>query len=199
MRILITGASGKLGRELTKLIPNALTPSHQELDVSNERNIYKYIQENLPDVVIHLAAFVSPAKCEIEKEKAWVTNVSGTKYLVEACEKFAPECYFLLISTPCVFSGKEGNYHENSLPYPENFYSVTKFVQEIIIQQSKLRFCIMRGNFVSFEKYPYPKAFTDRWGTYLFAHQLARAILDVIIIRATGIIHLVGNKKISMY
>jgi dTDP-4-dehydrorhamnose reductase len=203
-KILITGSSGKLGKYTKEVFQRdekyfLLTPSHQELDITIREKVFDYIASNRPEIILHLAAATSPPKCEINKEWAWNTNVNGTINLVDACEKEIPNCYFVLMSTPCVFSGEEGNYNENSIPYPKNFYGFTKAIQEIIVLRSKLKSLVIRGNFVPREKWPYPKAFIDRFGTYLFADQLAKAIKEVIEARLTGVVHIVGNKKISMY
>jgi dTDP-4-dehydrorhamnose reductase len=202
--VLITGSSGRLGRYVKEIFSTdknyaVLSPAHQELDVTKREEVFLYIDACKPDVIIHLAAATSPPKCESNKEWAWKTNVVGTINLIDACEKYIPDCYFILMSTPCVFSGEEGNYDENSIPYPQNFYGFTKVIQEIIVMRSKLRFLIIRGNFVPYEKWPYPKAFVDRFGTYLFAHQLAKGIKEVVEANLTGLVHIVGNKKISMY
>jgi dTDP-4-dehydrorhamnose reductase len=69
----------------------------------------------------------------------------------------------------------------------------------MIVRSSNLTYLIIRGNFVSREKWPYPKAFTDRYGTYLFAEDVAKGIKDVLDERLTGIVHIVGDKKISMF
>ena len=58
---------------------------------------------------------------------------------------------------------------------------------------------IIRTNFVSRKQWPYPKAFTDRFGTYLFSDQVANGIYEVIQNNLDGIIHIVGDEKISMY
>jgi hypothetical protein len=46
----------------------------------------------------------------------------------------------------------------------------------------------------------YPKAFTDRYGTYLFAQGVAKGIRDILESETEErIIHLCGDRKISMY
>jgi dTDP-4-dehydrorhamnose reductase len=203
IKVLITGSSGKLGRYVKEVFSTekytVLSPSHQELDVIKREEVFHYIEAHKPDIVIHLAAATSPPRCEINKEWAWKTNVIGTINLIDACEKYVLNCYFVLMSTPCVFSGEEGNYDEESIPYPSNFYGFTKAIQEIIVMRSKLKYLIIRGNFVPKEKWPYPKAFIDRFGTYLFADQLAKGIKEVVEANLTGIVHIVGKKKMSMY
>jgi hypothetical protein len=44
------------------------------------------------------------------------------------------------------------------------------------------------------ERWPYPKAFVDRFGTYLFADDLARAIKNVVEEGFTGILHVCGEE-----
>jgi len=200
--MLITGASGNLGSELSKLYPKAAKPSHKELDIIDRYKVFKFIAENRPRKIIHLAALVGIRECEENRELAWKTNVLGTKNLVDACLKYKSKVYFAYMSTPCVFSGnpKEAPFFEDSIPYPKNFYSLTKLIGECIVRFSGLENkLIIRGNFVPRKKWPYEGAFTDRWGTYLFADQLAKAIKEVVNKKLTGIVHLVGDKKISMY
>jgi len=45
----------------------------------------------------------------------------------------------------------------------------------------------------------HPKAFTDRFGTYLFAENVASAIREIFDANIEGAIHIVGDKKLSMY
>jgi dTDP-4-dehydrorhamnose reductase len=199
-KVFITGGTGKLGRELIKVFPNSLHPSHNELDITDGNAVRNFIKENLPDVVIHTAAITSVRRCEEEKELAWKVNVGGTENLVKACLEYQPNCYFVYISTACVFHGDRGDYTENDIPYPKNFYSLTKLIGECIVKYSGLKkWLIIRTNFVAREKWPYPKAFIDRYGTYLFNDDLALAIKSVIADNLTGIIHVCGEEKMSMF
>ena len=106
--VLITGSTGRLGRELIKFFPNALTPTRNELDVADSQKVDYYVKSHLPKIVIHLAAITDIRKCEENENLAWKTNVEGTLKIVKACEKFVSECYFVYMSTPCVFSGEKG-------------------------------------------------------------------------------------------
>jgi dTDP-4-dehydrorhamnose reductase len=199
-RILITGGTGKLGRELVKIFPNSLHPTHEELDITHENSVFNFIKDNRPSLIIHAAAITSVRRCETEKELAWKVNVGGTENLVKACLKYQPNCYFIYISTACVFHGDRGNYAETDIPYPKNFYSLTKLIGECVVKYSGLRkWLIIRTNFVAREKWPYPKAFVDRWGTYLFADDLSKAIKKVMEQSLTGIVHICGEEKLSMY
>jgi dTDP-4-dehydrorhamnose reductase len=52
---------------------------------------------------------------------------------------------------------------------------------------------------VAKEKWRFPKAFVDRFGTYLFAEDAARGIRDVLEAKLQGIVHICGDKKLSMF
>lgn len=196
--ILITGGSGKLGSKLKEIFSDALTPTHQELDISKRDDVFKYVEEHKPDLIIHAAALTGVGQCDNNKELAWNSNVEGTENIVDACLKHNPGVYFVYISTACVFRGDRGMYNEKDIPNPKNFYAITKLIGEFIVK--KLEKClIVRTNFVAKEKWMYPKAFTDRFGTYLFAEDVARGVRDVIENEMRDIVHVVGDKKISMF
>lgn len=199
MKVLITGGSGALGTSLKKYFKGAYCPSHKEVDVSDPKIVEEVILKYKPDTVIHAAALVKVRDCENNKEKAWLTNVEGTQNIVNALKKLNNNCYLIYISTACVFSGeKEKYYTEEDIPSPKNYYSFTKVCSEMITRQYK-NTCIIRTNFVAKKQWEYPKAFTDRFGTYLFADNVAQGIFDVFSEKKNGIIHVVGDKRLSMY
>lgn len=195
--ILITGSRGALGSELEKKFPDAITPDHEVLDITNKEKVMEFFKDRKIDVVIHAAAITSVRKCEEEKNLAWKTNLDGTKNLINGFASTNPSGKFVYISTACVFDGHSGMYKESSIPYPENFYALTKLLGEQEVKKLS-NHLIIRTNFVSRKKWPYPKAFSDRFGTYLFAEDVANGIKDVLDSDSKGIIHIVGDKKISM-
>ena len=198
MTILVTGGSGSLGSELQKIFPDCLSPSSNDLDITNKENIENYLKTYSIDVIIHTAAITSVRLCEENKQLAWNTNVQGTKNLVDYILKSNSNIKFIYVSTACVFDGHSGMYDEDDIPYPENFYALTKLLGECEI--SKLSdFLIVRTNFVSKKPWPYPAAFIDRFGTYLFASNVAIGIKEILENNLSGLVHIVGNKKISMY
>jgi dTDP-4-dehydrorhamnose reductase len=200
LNVLITGGSGKLGRELIKVFPYSLHPTTAELDITDKDAVYKFIKEHLPDLLIHCAAITDIRRCEENKELAWKVNVSGTKNLVDACLRYKKNCYFFYTSTACVFYGDKGDYVETDIPYPKNFYALTKLLGEFVVHCSNLeKWLIIRTNFVAKASWPYPRAFIDRYGTYLFAGDLALAIKSTIEQNYTGILHVCGEEKLSMF
>jgi len=198
MTVLITGGSGALGKELNSFFPENLSPTHDELDITNKQLVFDFIKENKIDSIIHTAALTKVRVCEEKQSLAWDINVEGTKNLVEATIQSKSNINFIYISTACVFDGHSGMYSEKSIPYPENFYSLTKLLGEIEVNKLP-NALIIRTNFIPKKPWPYERAFTDRFGTYLFADQVANGISDVMKEKLTGIVHVVGDKKMSVF
>ncbi len=198
MTILITGSTGSLGSELQKIFPDSVTPTHKEFDICDLNMVKDFFHKYKIDIVIHAAALTTVRGCEENKLLAMQVNVEGTHNLVSEFKNSNPDGKFVYISTACVFDGHSGMYDELNIPYPENFYSLTKLLGEYQVK-SFSNSLIIRTNFVSRKKWPYPKAFTDRFGTYLFSDQVANGIHEVIQKNLDGIIHIVGDKKISMH
>jgi dTDP-4-dehydrorhamnose reductase len=198
-KFLITGGNGTLGNELVKIFSGSLHPSHKELDLTDKKAVFNFIEKERPEVVIHCAALTGIRECEQNQKAAWMTNVEGTRNIVEGLEKNGSS-YFVYLSTACVFRGDVGNYVETDIPYPKNFYALTKLLGEFEVKYSNLRkWLIIRTNFVGREKWPYEKAFVDRYGTYLFADDLASAMASLIKNDLGGIVHVCGEEKISMF
>ena len=199
MKLLITGASGALGQSLKKIFKNSFCPSHSEMDIANQHSVEKTILSYKPNVLIHAAALVGIRECEENKQKAWLTNVEGTQNIVNSLKKLNNNCYFIYMSTACVFAGENKKYYtEDDIPAPKNYYSITKLCGELIVRQYE-NACIIRTNFVPKKQWKYPKAFIDRFGTYLFSDNVAEGIFDVVKKKEKGIIHIAGQKRISMY
>ena len=198
MTLLLTGVTGVLGSELKKLFPDSISPSHKEFDICDKPKVDKFFKNNHIDLVIHTAALTTVRGCEEDKILATKINVEGTKNLVDGLFHSNSDGYFVYISTACVFDGSSGMRNEDELPDPTNFYSSTKLLGEYEIKKLK-KSLIIRTNFTGRKKWPYPKAFTDRFGTYLFSDQVAKGIKEVIEHNLEGIVHIVGEKRISMF
>tara|TARA_B110000495_G_C22916276_1_gene535249 strand:- start:60 stop:779 length:720 start_codon:yes stop_codon:yes gene_type:complete len=198
MTILVTGGDTSLSRELKFFFNDILIPNSKELDLTNRQNIKKFLSIYDFDCIIHNESLMNIRECEENKSKAEMINVKSTEILVNVIQQINPTIQFIHLSTPCIFDGKKGMYIESSIPCPPNFYGLTRMSSEIIAQKLK-NHCIIRTNYVSKEKWRYKKAFVDRFGTYLFTEQVAKGILELKQENISGIVHLVGDKKISMY
>lgn len=199
MKVLITGSSGALGRSLKGVFKGAFCPAHEKMDITDATSVERTILGYKPETLIHAAALVGIRECEEHKEKAWLTNIEGTQNIVNTLKKLDNSCYLIYISTACVFAGQNNRFYtEDDIPAPKNYYSLTKLCGEIVVRQYK-NACIIRTNFAPKQQWKYPKAFIDRFGTYLFTDQAAKGIFDVYKKMEKGIIHIVGDKRMSMY
>ncbi|MDA9049273.1 NAD-dependent epimerase/dehydratase family protein [Gammaproteobacteria bacterium] len=103
MKVLITGASGMVGRELEKLIPDAYCPSSSELDLMDSNAVKVYMDKGKFDYVIHLAAYVGSLHDNIDNrtlyfDKNILMNTIVTKYSYESGVK-----NFLGILSTCIY------------------------------------------------------------------------------------------------
>ncbi len=197
MSIVITGGTGTLGRALGAALPDALRPTRGQLDITDERSVRQYLTFHPPTSVVHAAALTDLRRCEEDRDLAWRVNVKGTGTLLRIARKVAPDCYFLYVSTAGVFRGDTGNYHEESRPDPVNHYGVTKWKGEEHVRAFKGT-CVVRTNFARRGKWPHPFAFVDRFGTFLYDTGAAKGIGDVLAARATGIVHVCGEVRLSL-
>ena len=203
-KILITGGSGRLGRACKKIMPHAQYPTKSELNLQKNETIVKYFANYKIEIVIHLAAIASIPSCENNKSIAYDVNVNGTRRLIKAAVKSGTVKHFIYVSTACVFPGTNPDSieDEDSIPNPKNYYGITKLLAEEIVKSfdsPALKITILRTNFSSMP-WEYPKAFIDRYGTYLFPQGVAKGLRDIIVSKPKNpIIHICGDKKISMY
>ena len=141
MKLLITGSSGMLGKEIfkafakenkykvfgvDKLANNEISANEQIIgDLTDYHFLDDLLKDIDPDIIIHCAAIVNLKTCEDNKALTESLHVEVPKKLVE----FNPEKLKLLyISTDSIFDGITGNYSEEDKPNPLNYYAKTKLL-----------------------------------------------------------------------
>lgn len=200
-KVLITWWTGRLGKACKKIFPHAIYPTRKDMDITQSHMIESFLKEKKPKYIIHLAALASIPACEENKDLAWKINVKAVRDLAEISKKIWVE-KFLYLQSACIFSWENAPYDENSIPNPKHYYWFTKVIAEEIIKSynnSNFKVLIARTNFTTMP-WEYEKAFTDRFGTYLFAQWVAKGMKEFLQDNKWHtIIHLCGDKKISMY
>lgn len=125
----VTGASGKVGREL---IRRGCIPL--ECDVTKADEVYRSIQQSGVELVIHCAAITDVDYCEKKENEKEVYNVNvrGTGRVLTACQMLGIKMIY--ISTDHVFDGKRwfGSYKETDKPNPINYYGYSKWAGELV-------------------------------------------------------------------
>ena len=150
MNILVTGASGRIGKVL---VPTLREQGHRvtcfDVRVPDRSRIdpgISWIQGNLAkstgikellkgqDVVIHLGAYMSWDKKE--NKKLFSSNVQGTFFLLEGCVQNSIK-KFVFISSGEVYPESKPEYlpiDENHPRKPTSFYGETKLIGEELVQ-----------------------------------------------------------------
>jgi len=124
MKLLITGSNGLVGSHFVENYPKNLentiiSPSSEELDITDATSVNNFFKLQKVDAIIHFAAFTDVSKAEEERNNkkgaCWIVNVEGTANLIRAASK--QSVYFIYISTDTVFSGHK----DNPGPYKEDY------------------------------------------------------------------------------
>lgn len=132
-RLLITGASGFLGRRTAEFYSKTCrlaAPSHAELDITDPENIRTVFQDFQPHYVIHTAAVSELGMCEKDPEGSWRINVDGSRNIAAACAEFSAKC--LLCSSDQVYAGngQKGPHREEEPLTPPSIYGREKKTAE---------------------------------------------------------------------
>ena len=133
MKVLVTGVKGQLGFdciiELKKKGHCPIGIDRDELDLTQEEEVYSFIRSIKPNCIIHCAAYTAVDKAEEDSDSCCKVNVEATKYLVNVSKEL--DIKLLYISTDYVFDGlKTGEYEINDLPNPKSVYGNTKYLGE---------------------------------------------------------------------
>jgi dTDP-4-dehydrorhamnose reductase len=190
-KILFTGGSGLLGREVRKLLPDALYPSSAEFDVTNDAQIHQYIQGKSLSVLVHAAALTSPPRVDKEPARAIEVNIVGTANVARLC--MAHGLKLVYISTDYVFRGDQGNYGEEDAVHPVNKYAWSKLGGECAARMAD-NWLIVRTTFGP-NVFPYEKAFVDQYTSRQSVSQIAAKLVGLLGHDLTGVIHLGGPRR----
>lgn len=188
--ILITGGSGRLGSALRKVLPDAITPTHSEMDILLPAVCRRWIYEIQPRAIVHCAGYVNALLAETHKKECMLANVTGTYNVLYAHIGIR----FIYMSSDYVFDGTEGDYSEDSIPNPVNFYGLTKYAGEVVTL-TRPDTLVVRAPFRYGPPWPYPRAFADQWTSARFVDEVAADIAKVADTRLTGIIHIGGPPR----
>lgn len=87
-KILITGASGMLGTEVSKLFPNSTKISGREqLDLANIKSVQEFLNKNQYETIIHLAAITNLNRCRDNPHACDVVHNQIVDLFNERCTK----------------------------------------------------------------------------------------------------------------
>jgi dTDP-4-dehydrorhamnose reductase len=131
LRVLVTGAGGMVGREVVEALEgnDVVGLDHAALDVGDRDSVLGAIGSVRPDAIIHCAAMTAVDACETERDKAFLVNALGTRFVMEGARRVG--AYMVTVSTDYVFDGTNPEpYHEWDTPNPASVYGQSKLAGE---------------------------------------------------------------------
>ena len=213
MKILVTGSSGQVGRELMARLEasehEAVPIDREHGDLADRDWTVQRITAERPAIIIHAAAFTAVDRCEVEVETATLGNVDASRHVAEGARSVGAHVVYL--STDYVFDGtKPSPYVESDVPNPQSGYGRTKRAGERAIDPE---WTIVRTSWVSgFHGHNMVKTVLalatgdgelsfvdDQIGHPTFAGDLADTLIELVEDPVHGILHATNQGVVSWY
>ena len=188
--MLITGASGMLGKSLAKVFPDAvLLNGRAELDLTNIEKVVEYFADKHFDVIIHCAAFTNMEYCNNNPELANILHCEVVDILCKHCDKL------IYIST-------------NPYKY-DTTYHLTKYQGELKTLMYNPNNLVVRTNIVgkgglvdwavtNLRNNVQINGFCNSMFNAVHVDQLSDIMYDQLL-NISGIINVAGNYNMSKY
>jgi len=148
--ILLTGKTGQLGSELSRLLPalgEVIAPEQNELDLCAPEQIRQIMRSANPQLVVNAAAYTAVDAAETDEANALAVNAEAPRLLALEAKKI--RAMLVHFSTDYVFDGlKKAPYVETDPPNPLNAYGRTKLAGEEAIRDSGAAHLIFRTSWV---------------------------------------------------
>ncbi len=211
MNVLITGANGQLGKELSKILPDAILTGHKDLDITDFVAVRDFVAKNHIDTVVNCAAYTAVDAAEDDYFNAKQVNAIGPKNIAQM------GCKIIQVSTDYVFDGcGKAPYKTDDEVAPLSVYGWTKLLGEQNVQKYSAQYAIIRTSWLYS---PYGKNFiktmrrlatekdsinvvSDQTGSPTYAKDLAEAIVQIIPqlnFSKRGIYHYANKGETSWY
>lgn len=212
--LLITGATGTLGRAFARLCEVRGLPYHllsrAEMDIADPASVEAALARWRPWALVNAAGFVRVDDAEREP-RCWRENVTGPAVLAQACARHGVR--LLGFSSDLVFDGERMHpYVESDLARPLNAYGRSKLEAErhmlalapdaLVVRTAALFGPWDRHNFVtmtleSLRKGEPVVAPNDQWVSPTYVPDLVHASLDLLIDGECGLWHLASRSAVS--
>jgi dTDP-4-dehydrorhamnose reductase len=220
VRILLTGASGQVGREIGALLERheVIAPDRALLDLADPAKVRDAVRALRPDLIVNPGAYTAVDRAE--EEEALARRINGDAPGVLAGEARRLGIALIHFSTDYVFDGAaRAPYREDAATAPLNAYGRTKLAGEEAISASGCIHLILRTSWVyshhgrnflltierlAREK-PLLSIVDDQSGTPNWARDLARAAVNLAnrsrdeLSQKSGIYHLTSRGQTTWH
>jgi len=225
MRILVTGALGLLGKEISSFKQNdfeIIALSHKDIELTNQTSADEAISKYKPDAIINTAVIVSVDKCEADEKLCFDVNTRGVEYLIYAFQKSGARGPFIQISSSEVFGRvREGEYKiegysEEEKPMPVSAYQRSKTEAEEIVkmagEKQKTPWYVVRAGWLygkgretfveqfikKLQEEKEVEVIVDQWRSPTWTGDFVKSLFDLIKSkRESGIYHIAPDIKVG--
>jgi dTDP-4-dehydrorhamnose reductase len=203
--MLITGADGLLGREISLLFSrdfDVRATGRAQCDVTSPEAVRREIARCDPEVVVHCAAYTAVDRAEREREAAFAVNEGGTRNVARASREHG--ALLIAFGTDYIFDGSAGRpYVEEDAPRPLSAYGESKLAAERALEEEAPEHLLVRTqwlfgphgpNFVfsildRAARIGALRVVTDQVGCPTHARDLAEAVRRLLDAGARGTFH----------
>ncbi len=215
-KVLVTGSNGMLGQDLCPILEDSgyevVETNSSSMDITNTDAVKNVIEKEMPDIVIHCAAYTNVDMAENDLKTAEFINVTGTENIAEYCGKLGITIVY--ISTDYVFDGtKSEPYTPQDRTNPINNYGMTKYEGEEAVRSLCEKYYIVRTswlyghhgkNFVETmlnlaKTQKELKVVNDQIGCPTWTVELANGIIKLLNGKPYGTYHVCGSGATSWY
>lgn len=216
MKVLVTGVKGQLGfdvmNELKKRGLEAVGADIEEMDITDEESVNRFIMAAKPDAVIHCAAYTAVDAAEENEDICRRVNADGTRNIAKVCKEL--DCKMIYISTDYVFDGQGSRpWEPDEERHPLNVYGQTKYEGELAVQELLEKYFIVRiawvfgvngKNFVKTmlnlaQTHDTLTVVNDQYGSPTYTYDLARLLVDMVQTDKYGIYHATNEGTCTWY
>lgn len=155
-KILITGGTGRLAKELKKHLDGTYV-GIEDFDFTKSENIYKGDYE----LILHMGAYTDVARAEKEPFKCIQVNVLGTLNLLNTYQQ-----------TPFIFISSEWAHN------PLGVYALSKKIGEEIVKTHPMHL-ILRTSFKP-NPWPFEFAYKDQWTQGDYVDIIAKKLAETV-------------------